>query len=199
MSLSLLFLSASLLLLGGLLILVAMMKRPQSPFLLTLKAAGVRPGEAVRLMANGACWTRQDTLMTDREIQFLQGLLRTVDLTRWYLCPQVRVADIVQVSARVPPRSKDWWALFRMTSQWHCDVVIVERQSFRMVAVVELDDATHQKAQRQRRDIVFGEVMRQADIPLLRSRDSRELQNRVREFLAQLSDEHDAAGRQSSN
>ncbi len=40
-------------------------------------------------------WQRQKTLLTEREVSFMKGLFRIVDMKRWYLCPQVRVADIV--------------------------------------------------------------------------------------------------------
>jgi hypothetical protein len=96
-------------------------------------------------MAGGVFWERQAQLMTDREVHFMQGLFRAVDMRRWYLCPQVRVADIVQITPRVRGRSRTWWKLFHMAAQWHCDVVIVDRRTFRVVAAVELDDASHLK------------------------------------------------------
>ena len=80
-------------------------------------------------------------------------------MRRWYLCPQVRVADIVQITPRVRGRSRTWWKLFHMAAQWHCDVVIVDRRTFRVVAAVELDDASHLKKSRCRRDILLDEVM----------------------------------------
>lgn len=43
-------------------------------------------------------WQRQKTLLTEREVSFMKGLFRIVDMKRWYLCPQVRVADIVQLN-----------------------------------------------------------------------------------------------------
>jgi carbamoylphosphate synthase small subunit len=73
-----------------------------------------------------------------------------------------------------------------MAAQWHCDVVIVDRRTFRVVAAVELDDASHLKKSRCRRDILLDEVMRQAGMPLLRSRDARELQRMIRDFLTVL-------------
>src|SRR5690606_38276018 len=111
---------------------------------------------------------------------------RAVDMRRWYLCPQVRVADIVQITPRVRGRSRTWWKLFHMADQWHCDVVIVDRRTFRVVAAVELDDASHLKKSRCRRDILLDEVMRPAGMPLLRSRDARELQRMIRDFLTAL-------------
>jgi len=159
-------------------------KRPQAPLIRRLKEAGIRPGDTEKLMAGGVFWERQAQLMTDREVHFMQGLFRTVDMNRWYLCPQVRVADIVQITPRVRGRSRTWWKLFHMAARWHCDVVIVDRRTFRVVAAVELDDASHLKKSRRRRDILLDEVMRQAGLPLLRSRDARELQGMIRDFLA---------------
>ena len=161
-------------------------KRPQAPLIRRLREAGVRVGDTEQLMAGGVFWERQAQLMTDREVHFMQGLFRSVDMRRWYLCPQVRVADIVQITPRVRGRSRTWWKLFHMAAQWHCDVVIVDRRTFRVVAAVELDAASHLKKSRCRRDILLDEVMRQAGMPLLRSRDARELQRMIRDFLTVL-------------
>lgn len=159
-------------------------KNSQAPLIRALREAGIRPGETEHLIAGGVFLARQAQLMTDREVNFMQGLFRTVDMNRWYLCPQVRVADIVQIAPRVRARSRAWWKLFSLVSRWHCDVVIVDRLTFRIVATLELDDASHLKKSRRRRDILLNEVMRQAGIPLLRSRDSQALQRMTAEFLA---------------
>ncbi|WP_432458805.1 DUF2726 domain-containing protein [Enterobacter kobei] len=176
----------SLLALIFLLSCVLKQKRPQAPLIRRLREAGVRVGDTEQLMAGGVFWEQQAQLMTDREVHFMQGLFRAVDMRRWYLCPQVRVADIVQITPRVRGRSRTWWKLFHMAAQWHCDVVIVDRRTFRVVAAVELDDASHLKKSRCRRDILLDEVMRQAGMPLLRSRDARELQRMIRDFLTGL-------------
>lgn len=87
------------------------------------------------------------------------------------------------ISSDIRPRSRQWWQLFRMVSQWHVDVVIVERRSFSIVAAVELDDASHLRPERRRRDILLEEVLRQAGIPLLRSHDARKLLQMTGEWL----------------
>ncbi|EEY3113213.1 DUF2726 domain-containing protein [Salmonella enterica] len=155
----------------------------RSPLLIRLRAAGIRVGDAERLLAGDAFWQRKKTLMTEREIHFMKGLFRVVDMKRWYLCPQVRMADIVQLKGNIRSRSRQWWQLFRMVSQWHVDVVIVDRRTFCIVAVIELDDASHLQLERKRRDILLEEVMRQAGIPLLRSHDAKKLQQMTVEWL----------------
>ncbi|EMF8634925.1 DUF2726 domain-containing protein [Escherichia coli] len=165
-----------------------------SPLLMQLHAAGIRTGDAERILSGVEYWQRQKTLLTEREVSFMKGLFRIVDMKRWYLCPQVRGADIVQLNGNIRPRSRQWWRLFRM-SQWHVDVVIVERRSFSIVAAVELDDASHLRPERRRRDILLEEVLRLAGIPLLRSHDARKLLQMTGEWLnttgaAQQSPEH---------
>ena len=154
-----------------------------SPVLMSLKALGIRPSEAEKRLCRERVWVGNDTLMTLREQHFYRALLGHTSQKRWLLCPQVRVADIATLAPHIRPRSRTWWQLFRMASQWHCDVVIVDIRTFAIVAAIELDDASHLKRHRIRRDILLEEVLRQAGIPLLRDRDSEKLVRRIREFL----------------
>ncbi|QSS48181.1 DUF2726 domain-containing protein [Escherichia coli] len=105
----------------------------------------------------------------------MKGLFRIVDMKRWYLCPQVRVADIVQLNGNIRPRlyasggSYSGWCLSGMLM-----LVIVERRSFSIVAAVELDDASHFTTGTQTPGYSSGKrLLRQAGIPLLRSHDAR--------------------------
>ena len=89
---------------------------------------------------------------------------------------------IVRVAPDRKSGSREWWQLFRLVSQWHCDVVITDRDGH-IVAAVELDDRSHQAPKRQRRDLLLEEVLKQAGIPLLRGDDEQHLAERVRAHL----------------
>ena len=154
-----------------------------SPVLQALKAAGIRTGEAEQRLCRQRVWMGNDTLMTPREQHFFRALLKHTDRKHWLLCPQVRVADIASLAPHIRPRSRTWWQLFRMVSQWHCDVVVVDIRTFAIVAAIELDDASHLKKHRVRRDILLEEVLRQAGIPLLRDRDAEKLVRQIRACL----------------
>lgn len=119
-----------------------------SPVLMSLKALGIRPSEAEKRLCRERVWVGNDTLMTLREQHFYRALLGHTSQKRWLLCPQVRVADIATLAPHIRPRSRAWWQLFRMASQWHCDVVIVDIRTFAIVAAIELDDASHLKRHR---------------------------------------------------
>lgn len=164
--------------------LVRTVKGRGHPVLAALRLNGIKPGPAEQLLCKRKVWESAGSLMTAREQHFLRRLSQQVDERRWRLCPQVRVADIARISPVIRERSTAWWQLFRMASQWHCDVVIVDRESFRIVAAVELDDASHLQQRRIRRDILLEEVLRQAGIPLIRDRDAVALVTAVSRYLS---------------
>ncbi|EDO5887614.1 DUF2726 domain-containing protein [Salmonella enterica] len=169
-------------LLCGFILLLKKAGESRHPLLQRLREKGIRPGSTELLLCRRPSFVSAGRLMTEREQRFLRRLDSVTDTRRWRLCPQVRVADIVRVAPDRKSGSREWWQLFRLVSQWHCDVVITDRTG-RIVAAVELDDRSHQAPKRQRRDLLLEEVLRQARIPLLRGVDEQQLAERVREHL----------------
>ena len=169
-------------LLVGFVALLRQARAARHPLLQALREKGIRPGRTELLLCRRPSFVSAGQLMTTREQRFLRRLDRVTDHREWRLCPQVRVADIVNVASDRKSRSREWWQLFRLVSQWHCDVVITDRAG-RIIAAVELDDCSHQAPKRQRRDLVLEEVLKQAGIPLLRGDDEQQLAERVRAYL----------------
>ncbi|MBI3823646.1 MAG: DUF2726 domain-containing protein, partial [Planctomycetes bacterium] len=58
----------------------------------------------------------------------------------------------------------------RKIAQKHVDFVLCERASSRIVLVIELDDRSHHRPERKRRDLFINQLFRDADILLLRHR-----------------------------
>ena len=164
-----------------------------SPSLQALKEAGFQPSEAESLLCRQHLWQGNKVLLTAKEQRFFTALLSVVNRDRWLLCPQVRVADLATLSPRIKQRSRMWWKLFSMASQWHCDVVVIESGTFEIVAAIELDDASHLKKHRIRRDILLEEILKQSGIPLLRGWNSDKLVEKVSEFLTNRMEEKTAA------
>ncbi len=111
-------------LLAGFVVLFRQAGRASHPLLQALRARGMRPGTAEQLLCARPSFVSAGRLMTVREQRFLRRLDRVTDTRQWRLCPQVRVADIVRVAPDRKSGSREWWQLFRLVSQWHCDVVI---------------------------------------------------------------------------
>lgn len=82
----------------------------------------------------------------------------------FYVCPQVRLADLVAAPSQgVNARH----ALGKIAGK-SVDFAIVELLSGRVVLVVELDDRTHSRPDRQARDRFVGRVLGEAGIRLKR-------------------------------
>ncbi|EPA9601828.1 DUF2726 domain-containing protein [Escherichia coli] len=71
-------------------------------------------------------------------------------------------------------KGRERLSLFRQISQWHCDFVVIDGRNFSVKAIIELDDRSHLRPERQRRDAMFNIVVTQAGIPLLRPRSLKQ-------------------------
>lgn len=84
--------------------------------------------------------------------------------TGFYLCPQVRLADMVEIvvdTRRYPE------ALNRVAGK-SVDFVVIELATGRPVIAIELDDKSHNEFNRQQRDRFVNELMEALSIPLRR-------------------------------
>lgn len=124
----------------------------------------------------------QKSFMTPRERECFALFNEALRGSRYHLCAQVRLADIVDITPDFPARSPAWWSLFKQISQWHCDYIIIDTQTYEIRAVVELDDRSHGQPERQRRDRIFNHVINNAGLPLYRLRSINEYQRVVNDI-----------------
>ncbi|EBP0117771.1 DUF2726 domain-containing protein, partial [Salmonella enterica] len=87
----------------------------------------------------------------------------------------VRVADLIKPNKRYHEKSKEYYALFKQISQWHVDYAILNLETYEIITAIELDDASHQKPGRQKRDHILNTVFEQAGIKLLRINNYEQL------------------------
>lgn len=122
---------------------------------------GVRPGSVGQLGAFGSA----TGLLTAAEAAFLPVLRAAVgadtpDGPR--IMTKVRLVDIVS-----PPKdSPTWQADFNRVAQKHVDFVICAGDRMLPMRVVELDDSTHDRADRRGRDELVDAVLKRAGIPV---------------------------------
>ncbi|WP_291366582.1 DUF2726 domain-containing protein [Acetobacter sp. UBA5411] len=111
------------------------------------------------------CLSR-DRLLTEWERRSLQIIKRQLR-TGYHVCPQVRLADLVQVSA---PDRKTYFQAATQVQRKSIDFVVVSEETGEAAFAIELDDKTHDRPDRRRRDICVNAVFKQIGIPLLRYR-----------------------------
>lgn len=104
-------------------------------------------------------------LFTKTEWRFMRALM--AEFERDYLVmSKVRIADLLKV--RYVKSRKAWWRAFTRISSKHIDFVLVDPGSGKILCGIELDDPSHNRADRQRRDVFVDGAFAGAKLPLLR-------------------------------
>ena len=103
---------------------------------------------------------KSKAVLTKWESKTLSRLIRQVP-SGYYVCPQVRLKEILQVSG------KDRKALWMVTSK-SIDFVIIDLDSGLAKMAIELDDRTHSENKRRSRDFFVDAVFEKIGVPLLR-------------------------------
>ena len=102
--------------------------------------------------------------LSKNEKEFLRKLDRVVG-DRYRVFVQVRLADLVDVETGVSRRSR-WKAISRVFAK-SVDFVLCNRSTLEPVMILELDDRSHQAADRRRRAQLVDRVCAEAGLPLV--------------------------------
>nr|WP_255725124.1 DUF2726 domain-containing protein [Photobacterium sp. OFAV2-7] len=104
-------------------------------------------------------------LFTAAERSFY-GVLTQALKDEYVVFGKVRVADIIKPQSGLS-RSQ-WQQAFNKISAKHIDFVICDINTLSVLCAVELDDSSHQKDERVKRDAFLSEAFTSAKIPLVK-------------------------------
>jgi very-short-patch-repair endonuclease len=107
-------------------------------------------------------------LLTASELQFF-AILESVLPDHCYLLTQVRLANLVTIK----PGLGFSWKHFNPIGMKCVDFVICDHATMRPLLVVELDDRSHDRVERQERDRFVNEVLSSVGLPILHWPTSR--------------------------
>ena len=112
-------------------------------------------------------YTRRASLLSPGELAFFWALRAAVEPSHW-ISLKVRLADVVRCPDHL-------WssAPGRRLAQKHVDFVLYEHRTTRILAAIELDDSSHEKPDRRRRDQFLEKTMAATNTPLVRIRAAR--------------------------
>ncbi len=124
-------------------------------------------------------YRRRERLVTKAELRFYRSLRKAV-LDDWEIFAMVRIADLL----RVEPNARNRRSWVGQILAKHVDFVLCRPDSLEPVLCIELDDSSHQRADRQKRDEFVDGAFESAGLPLLRvpvqsNYDSRELRSLI--------------------
>jgi very-short-patch-repair endonuclease len=110
-------------------------------------------------------YVKQEHFYSKAERSFFGVLESAIDANH-RLFGKVRVADILTPQKTFSKNA--WWKAFVKISSKHFDYVICDRHTLMPVAVVELDDKSHQSAKVMERDRFIDLACQQAGLPIIR-------------------------------
>lgn len=113
-------------------------------------------------LVSGLPYQHRRSLLSDGEFRFFEALHRAV-AGRWGISIKTRLADIV-----LCPENLWTTPHGRRLSQKHVDFVLYSPDDAAVAAAIELDDRTHQRAERMQRDAFLDEALAAAGVLLLR-------------------------------
>lgn len=120
------------------------------------------------LLEKGNAYVSNVFLMTPTEREFYRVLERKYG-EEYYIFAQVRVADVIRPNVRrYFSKTKEYQALFRQISQWHFDYLICCKEDFSIYCAIELDDPSHERADRMRRDKILNHICKDCGLILKR-------------------------------
>lgn len=114
-------------------------------------------------------YSRQLALLTPAELAFY-AVLREAVGDRLLIAPKVRLGDVLTVDRAAGQRGGG--AMSRINSK-HVDFVLCDPGTTALLGAVELDDRSHRRADRIRRDEFVNEAFRVAKLPLYRVETAR--------------------------
>lgn len=106
----------------------------------------------------------RDDFLSNAEISFCQ-VLRGVVGDRAVVCPKVNLGDLFFVATGDHRKNR---ALTNRVDRKHVDFLLCEPKTMRPILGIELDDRSHDRADRQARDQLVEAVFNAAGLPLAR-------------------------------
>lgn len=137
------------------------------PLVILITLVAVIAGIAARLLSGQHRYRYKSNryLMTRSENAFFSALQKAFG-DHYLIFSKVRIADVLTPDYR--NATKVWWRAFVRISSKHVDFVLIDKRTRKITACVELDDASHRRLQRKKRDALVNAAFQSAQLPLLR-------------------------------
>ena len=102
-------------------------------------------------------------VMTSRENECFK-ILNEIFSSKWFVVPQVHLSALLDYRVK----GQNWNAAFRHINGKSVDFVLIGKESYKVICVIELDDSTHSRPHRIERDAEIERIFKEARIPLAR-------------------------------
>ena len=115
--------------------------------------------------SKGHNYSQSGKLFSAAERSFL-GVIDQAVSDKYRVFGKVRVADIITPAKGM--NRKNWQIAFNKISAKHFDYVLCSKDKLEVIAVIELDDKSHNSKKAQRRDSLLENACNSAELELIR-------------------------------
>lgn len=131
-------------------------------------------------------YKKKDYFFTRAERSFYEVLRLVVRDMEVHVFAKVRMADLVYI----PKGTKSWQTYWNRIRSKHVDFVICDKAKIQPLLVIELDDSSHAKESRVKRDQFVDQAYQDAGLPLLRfpvkqAYVTNDIEAQIRQILGQ--------------
>lgn len=107
---------------------------------------------------------RRDAILTTTESKFYHVLVEAVAGDA-LIFAKPRIADVLAVDSLKD--KKHWQRSFNRIAQKHVDFVLCDHESQAFICAIELNDRSHERPDRKRRDVFVVKAFKRAKLPLI--------------------------------
>lgn len=127
-------------------------------------------------------------LVTKNELQYYLQLIEIAEINNLTVLTKVRLADLIETKKGLSNR--DWGIYFGKIKAKHIDFILAEKSNLNPILLIEVDDRTHDRNDRQKRDTFVDTACTQAGYKIAHVRSLNELRNIIYSQLNIDTEEH---------
>ena len=120
-------------------------------------------------------------LLTKYEYYFYKKLKPIADEMNLTILAKIRLADIVEPQSG--QQRRDWNRSFAKIKAKHIDFALANPENLMIKLVIELNDSTHSREDRKKRDEFLAAVLEQTNIPFLQVTNDSNLKDKISEKI----------------
>ncbi|MBQ9683965.1 DUF2726 domain-containing protein [Candidatus Saccharibacteria bacterium] len=129
-----------------------------------------KSGESEDIKKSSYRYYAKSYIMTQHEREFFKTLNEVLG-SKWYVVPQVHLSTLLNHKVK----GQNWKGAFQHINGKSVDFVLLSKETTKPICAIELDDSSHDRADRSARDDEVERIFKQANIPLARFRKTENL------------------------
>lgn len=123
----------------------------------------------------------KQNILTDHELDFYRVLQPVAENYRLNVLSKVRVADLIRVDSNLP--NSEWWSNFGKIKSKHIDFALARKSDLSVILVIELDDNSHSRYDRIKRDEFIDLIFKDVGIPLIHVYNAFGIEEKIKQYL----------------